>query len=54
MSKKVKERILEVINDEFYVPLTPPDLYALVGEDKYDVADFLTLFAKWRKATKYP
>ena len=40
MSKKAKERILEVINDEFYVPLTPPDLYALVGEDKYDVADF--------------
>lgn len=40
MSKKVKERILEVINDELYVPLTPPDLYSLVGEDKYDVADF--------------
>lgn len=40
MSKKVKERILEVLNDELYVPLTPPDLYSLVGEDKYDVADF--------------
>jgi hypothetical protein len=54
MSKKVKERILEVINDELYVPLTPPDLYSLVGEDKYDVADFLTLFAEWKKIMKFP
>ncbi|MBQ8393757.1 MAG: ribonuclease R [Clostridia bacterium] len=40
MSNKVKDKILELINDELYIPLTPPDLYALMGEDNYDVGDF--------------
>ena len=43
MSNKAKERILELINDELYVPLTPPDLYTLAGEDKYDVGDFFVI-----------
>ncbi len=46
MSNKVKERILELIEDELYVPLTPPDLYTLAGEDKYEVGDFFDTLCK--------
>ena len=40
MSNKAKEKILELINDEMYIPLTPPDLYTLAGEEAYDPGDF--------------
>ncbi len=40
MSNKAKERILEIISDEYYVPMTPPDLYTVAGEDKFDPGDF--------------
>jgi len=46
MSNKAKERILELIEDELYVPLTPPDLYTLAGEDKYEVGDFFDTLCK--------
>ena len=50
MSNKAKERILELINDELYVPLTPPDLYTLAGEDKYEVGDFFDTLCKMEEA----
>ena len=40
MSNKAKEKITEIISDELYVPMTPPDLYAIAGEDEFDARDF--------------
>jgi len=50
MSNKAKERILEILSDEFYIPMVPDDLYALAGEDKYDPRDFFDTLCRMEES----
>ncbi len=50
MSNKAKERIIEIISDELYVPMTPPDLYAVAGENELDAEDFFDTLCRMEEA----
>ena len=46
MSKKTKEKIKEIISNEFYIPMTPPELYAYCGEEEFEAGDFFDTLCK--------
>jgi len=50
MSKKAKEKIKEVISGEFYIPMTPPELYTLCGEADFDAGDFFDTLCKMEES----
>ena len=50
MSIKAKEKILEILSDELYVPVTPPDLYTLAGEDEFDAGDFFDTLCRMEES----
>ena len=50
MSNKIKEKIKEVISNEFYIPVTPPELYTLCGEESYDAGDFFDTLCKMEES----
>lgn len=50
MSIKAKEKILEILSDELYVPVAPPDLYTLAGEGEFDAGDFFDTLCRMEES----
>ncbi len=50
MSNKAKEKIKELISSEFYIPMTPPELYTLSGEEDFDAGDFFDTLCRMEEA----